>query len=85
MKLRDCNIGTIVQETKESNKGSFYSDSVFIRGKIGHIVGLTKNCTDEIILLVQWSIEENEHNFKNYKQLLNENISPIHPSNVEKV
>ena len=50
MKLSECKIGVVVQNTIPTNG--------VIDGSLGHVVGLTLNSGDEVIPTVLWAGEE---------------------------
>jgi hypothetical protein len=63
MQLKDCFIGMIVKERETD--------------EIGHIVDLTLNGTDAVILVVKWISKKNLSDNSHYVS--------IHPANVEKL
>jgi hypothetical protein len=70
MKLSDCYIGQIVTQIQNSTCTEM---------RIGWISGLTRNCTNEVILIVNWA---KPYDFKEHVINLDEDISFIHPVNV---
>ena len=50
MKLSECKIGVVVQDTIMVNG--------VMDGSLGHVVGLTLNCGDEVIPTVLWAGEK---------------------------
>jgi hypothetical protein len=74
MELKDCKIGMIVIDKKDCD--------------IGHIVGLSQNCTHEVIPVVKFSRHQVD---KSYITVMNWHkvedirgeIRSIHPSNIE--
>jgi hypothetical protein len=71
MNLKDCKLGVIVIEKNENISGT---------KEIGHIVGLTKNCTGEVIPVVKWASDYTGSNSPNDSSHF---IRAIHHANIK--